>query len=65
MARKMTEWHSKRAPITKIMLSGGGKGDTAPLALGLWYDFHEFGCHLGNVRFDEYALAVRDAGAAS
>jgi hypothetical protein len=49
MARKMIEWHSKRGPITKIMLSGGGKGDTAPLALGLWYDFHNFGCHLGNV----------------
>jgi len=35
MARKMTEWHSKRGPITKIMLSDGGKGDTAPLALEL------------------------------
>ena len=22
---------------------------TAPLALGLWNEFHEFGCHLGNV----------------
>jgi len=21
----------------------------SPLALGLWYDFHEFGLHLGNV----------------
>ena len=49
MARKMIEWHSKRGPITKIMLSDGGKGDTAPLALGPWYDFHEVGCHMGNV----------------
>ena len=54
MARKMTEWHSKRGPITKIMLSDGGKGDTAPLALELWYDSHEVGWHLGNVGFDIY-----------
>ncbi len=60
MARKMTEWHSKRGPITKIMLSGGGKGDTAPLALGLWYDFHDFGCHLGNVG-QERTTAYRDS----
>jgi hypothetical protein len=45
----MTEWLSKRGPITKIMPSDGCKGDTAALALGLWYDFHEFGWHLGNV----------------
>jgi len=49
MAKNMTEWPSKRWPITKIMSSDGCKRDTAPLALGLWYDFHEFGCHLGNV----------------
>ncbi len=49
MVRKMTEWPSKRGPIAKIMLPDGVKGDTAPLALGLWYDFHEFGSHLGNV----------------
>ena len=36
-------------PITKLMLPDGVKGDTAPLALGLWYDFHEVGCHLVNV----------------
>ena len=55
MVRKlMTEWHSKRGPITKIMLSDGGKGDTAPLALELWYYFHEVGWHLGNVGFDIY-----------
>ena len=39
----------KRGPITKIMPSDGCKGDTAPLALGLWYDFQGFGWHLGNV----------------
>ena len=37
MARKMAGWHPKRGPITKIMLPDGCKGDTAPLALGLWY----------------------------
>ncbi len=49
MARKMAKWHPKHRPITKIMLPDGVKGDTAPLALGLWYDFHEVGAHLGNV----------------
>ena len=49
MARKMAEWHPKHGPITKIMLPDGVKGDTAPLALGLCYDFNEAGCHLGNV----------------
>ena len=43
MARKMTEWPSKRGPITKIMPSDGCKGDTVPLAVGKWYEFHEFG----------------------
>jgi uncharacterized protein YjbI with pentapeptide repeats len=49
MARKMTEWPSKRGPIAKIMPSDGCEGGTVPLAVGQWYDFHEFGCHLGNV----------------
>ena len=49
MVTTMDEWHPKRGPITKIIPSDGCKGDTAPLALGLWYDFHEVGCHLGNV----------------
>ena len=49
MARIMAEWHPKHRPITKIMLPDGVKGDTAPWALGLWYDFHEVECHLGNV----------------
>ena len=33
MARKVTEWPSKRGPITKIMPSDGCKGDTVPLAV--------------------------------
>ena len=49
MARKMTEWPSKRGPITKIMPSDGCKGDTVPLAVGKWYDLHEFGWYMGNV----------------
>ncbi len=49
MARKMTEWPSKRRPLTKIRPSDGCKGDEVPLAVGPWYNFHEFGCHLGNV----------------
>ena len=49
MARKMTEWPSKRGPITKIMPSDGCIGDTVRLAVGKWCDFHEFGWHMGNV----------------
>ncbi len=49
MARKMTDWLSKRGPITKIMPSDGCKGDTVTLAVGRGYNFHEFGCHLGNI----------------
>ena len=49
MARKMTEWPSKRGPITKIMPSDGCIGDTVPLAVGKWSDFHEFGWYMGNV----------------
>jgi hypothetical protein len=25
------------------------QGDKVPLVVGKWYDFHEFGWHLGNV----------------
>ena len=53
MARKMTEWPSKRGPITKIMPSDGCIGDTVPLAVGKWYDFHEFGWYMGNVGYIE------------
>ena len=51
MARKMTEWPSKRGPITKIMPSDGCIGDTVPLAVGKWYEFHEFGWYMGNVGY--------------
>ena len=54
MARKMTEWPSKRGPITKIMPSDGCIGDTVPLAVGKWYDFHEFGWYMGNVGYHYY-----------
>ena len=49
MAIKMAEWPSGREPISKIMLPDGVKGDIAPWALELWYDFHKVECHLGNV----------------
>ena len=56
MAENPGNWPSKRGAISKIMPSDGCKGDTAPLALGLWYDFHEFGWHLGNVGSVELGL---------
>ena len=59
MARKMTEWPSKRGPITKIMPSDGCIGDTVPLAVGKWYDFHEFGWYIGNVGL---AMSAMDRG---
>ena len=49
MARETTKWPSTRWPITKIMSSDGCNGDTVPLAVGKWYDFHEFGWYMGNV----------------
>ena len=49
MAENLAKWPSKRWPIAKIMPSGGCKGDTVPLAVGRWYNFHEFGCRRGNV----------------
>ncbi len=54
--RAVSGWRGKRpnglpseGPITKVMPSDGGKRDTVPLAVGRWYDFHEFGRPLGNV----------------
>jgi hypothetical protein len=52
MTREMTEWPSKCEPITKIMQSDGCKGDTVPFAVGRWYVFPKFGCHLGNLGSD-------------
>ena len=47
--KKTTKWPSTRWPITKIMSSDGCNGNRVPLEMGPWYDFREFGCHLGNV----------------
>ena len=49
MAGNLVKWRSKREPISKFGLSNGGKAGTAPLALEQWYDFHEYGWHLGNL----------------
>jgi len=49
MARKMTEWPSKRGPISKISPSDDCGKDTVPLAVERPYDFPEFGGYLGNV----------------
>ncbi len=49
MAGKVTEWPSNRGPISKIRPSDGCGRDTILLAVERWYDFHGFGCHLGNV----------------
>ncbi len=49
MARKMTEWSSKRGPLAKITPSDGCSSDAVPLAVGKWNDFHEFGCYRWNL----------------
>ena len=49
MAVNLGRWPSGRGPISKIRLSDGCGRDTVPLAVDQWYDFHGFGCHLGNV----------------
>ena len=49
MARKMTEWPSKRGPISKISPSDGCGRDAVLLAVERWYDFPEFGGYLANV----------------
>ena len=53
----MSEWReiwanglSKRGPISKFTPSEGCGRDAVLLAVERWYDFPEFGCHLGNVR---------------
>ena len=61
MAGNLAKWPSKRGPITKIMPSDGCIGDTVPLAVGKWYDFHEFGWYMGNVGLKvSAALTGRD-----
>ena len=54
MARETTKWPSTLWPITKIMSSDGCNGNRVPLEMGPWYDFREFGCHLGNVGLKGY-----------
>ena len=49
MAGNLGKWPSKRGPISKITPSEGRGRDAVPLAVGWWYDFPEFGRHLGNV----------------
>ncbi len=49
MAVNMTEWHSKRGPISKIRPLDGCGRDGVLLAVERWYDFPEFGGYLGNV----------------
>ena len=58
MARETTKWPSTRWPITKIMSSDGCNGNRVPLEMGPWYDFREFGCHLGNVGISFDALGM-------
>ncbi len=49
MAENLGKWPSKRGPISKIKPSDGCGRDAVLLAVERWYDFHEVGCHLGNV----------------
>ena len=49
MAVNLGKWPSKRGPITKIMPSNGGKGDTVLVAVGQLRSFREFGGYLENV----------------
>ena len=60
MARETTKWPSTRWPITKIMSSDGCNGNRVPLEMGPWYDFREFGCHLGYVGLDAMTIAHLD-----
>jgi len=53
MVGNLDKWPSKRGPISKIRPSDGCGRDAVPLAVERWYDFPEFGCHLGNVGIDE------------
>ena len=53
MARKTAIWPSTRRPNFNNMPLEGCTGETVPLAVGRWYDFHEFGWHLGDVGSSE------------
>jgi hypothetical protein len=43
------KWPSNRGLISKIRPSNGCGRDAVPWAVEWWYDFPEFGRHLGNV----------------
>ena len=49
MAENQGYWPFERGRVFKIRLSVGCTGDGVPLAVDQRNDFHEFGCHLGNV----------------
>ncbi len=49
MAENPGKWPSKRGPISKIRPSDDCRKDAVPQTVDQWYDFHEFGYHLGNV----------------
>ncbi len=49
MAEKLVKWPPGREQISKIGPSDGCGRDAVFLAVERWYDFHEFGLHLGNV----------------
>ena len=57
MAENLGKWPSGRGRVSKIGQSDGFGRDAVPLAVEQWYDFHEFGCHLGNVGYNELARA--------
>ncbi len=53
MAGNLAKWPSGRGPISKTRPSDGRGSGTVPLAVERWYDFHGFGCHLGECRLIE------------
>ncbi len=58
MAENLGKWRSGRGPISKIRPSDGCGRDAVPLAVERWYDFHEFGCHLGNVGYNDFRASI-------
>ncbi len=58
MAENQDKWSSRRGPISKIRPSDGRRRDAVPMAAEWWYDFPEFGFHLGNLGSDGQA-AIR------
>ncbi len=46
----LRRWSDRQSQVI-----GGLRGYGVPVAVDQWYDFHEFGCHLGNVRLNEIA----------